>query len=285
MPPHADELDLKGVDTPPKPTTPDIYRDAEEIPIGARLAPRKPALKKPRRRDIAQMVVDDYDRDWKAWSEWRDKRADVIERFIMKPVPKTEPFEGAANLRLPTIMIAVFPTQARMMASVYGNDPAVKVKGVNATGRENKIHAESLLHWDARVKDGGDYELLESASNCVTLDGGVPIYTFWDQDIRFVQDAVDVYVSDLTGEVFLDPTTDEPLLIPGNPPIVPLQDGTNAILKRKVIERERVVYDAPRSIALDPEDFLTLQNGNLQIVRHELLVELKPLDIHLLDAV
>ena len=131
----AQELDLKGIDTPPELITPDKLRDADEIPLGARLAPRKQDLKKSNRKAIAEMVGDDFDRDWKAWGEWRERRADIIERFIMKPVPKSEPFEGAANLRLPTMMIAAFPTQARMMASVFGNDPAVKIKGVNATGR------------------------------------------------------------------------------------------------------------------------------------------------------
>ena len=64
--PHdtIDNLDLKGHDKSPTPTTLDEIRNAPEVPIGSRLAPRKPALKKSERDAIAEMVVEDFERDW-----------------------------------------------------------------------------------------------------------------------------------------------------------------------------------------------------------------------------
>ena len=255
--PHdtIDDLDLKGHDKPPTPTTLDEIRAAPEVPIGSRLAPRKPALKKSERDAIAEMVVEDFKRDWDSRTEWRQERRDLVDRYRMKPIAKDDPFEGCANVRLPTTMIAVHATQARMMASIHGNDPAVKIKGVNAFGRDNKNQAETLMHWDARVRDGGDFKLLYRVTHSVCSEGARPIYTYWDRDSRFVQDTILVYINELTGEIMSD-GAGNPVPVDEAQPQIQLEDGTTARAAMKVIERESIVYDAPRSIDLDPEDFL-----------------------------
>ncbi len=255
--PHdtIDDLDLKGHDKPPTPTTLDEIRNAPEVPIGSRLAPRKPVLKKSERDAIAEMVVEDFKLDWDSRTEWRQERRDLVDRYRMKPIAKDDPFEGCANVRLPTTMIAVHATQARMMASIHGNDPAVKIKGVNATGRDNKNQAETLMHWDARVRGGGDFKLLYRVTHSVCSEGARPIYTYWERDSRFVQDTVLVYINDLTGEIMSD-GAGNPVPVDEAQPQIQLEDGTTARAAMKVIERESIVYDAPRSIDLDPEDFL-----------------------------
>ncbi len=255
--PHdtIDNLDLKGHDTPPAATTLEELRAAPEVPIGSRLAPRKPDLKKSERDSIAEMVVEDFKRDWDSRSEWREERRGLVDRYRMKSISKTDPFEGCANVRLPTTMIAVHATQARMMASIHGNDPAVKIKGVNAFGRENKNQAETLMHWDARVRDGGDFKLLYRVTHSVCAEGARPIYTYWDRDSRFVQDTILVYINDLTGEIVTD-EAGNPFPVDEAQPQIQLPDGTTARAAMKVIERESIVYDAPRSIDLNPEDFL-----------------------------
>ena len=47
----GEDLDLKGLETPPEPTTIETLRDAETIPLEAILAPRKPKLKRSQRTD------------------------------------------------------------------------------------------------------------------------------------------------------------------------------------------------------------------------------------------
>ena len=255
----GEDLDLKGLETPPEPTTIETLRDAETIPLEAILAPRKPELKRSKRTDIARMVSEDFVNDWQARADWRVNRKELLDRYRMKPVPKTEPFEECANLRLPTIMTAAHAIQARVMASIYGNDPAIKVAGVNATGRDNKGHAETLMHWDARVRDGGDFKLLDRVSLDVVVEGGRPIYTYWDRDSRFVQDAIPVYVSDLTGDIMMD----EGGIVPVDPsqPSISREDGETFTAVKKVVEHERIVYDAPRSIDIEPDDFLVPYNA------------------------
>lgn len=251
----AEAMNLEGIDKPVVPDRIEVLENAQSIPFNARLAPRRIKLNKTQRQEIARFVIEDFERDWESRSQWRKDRADILERYRMSPIPKDEPFEGCANVRLPTIMIANHATHARMMASVYGNDPAVKVKGVNAVGRENKEHAETLMHWDARVKDGGDFQLLYRTSHSVCLEGGRVIYTYWDRDIRFVQDAIPVYESTTTGEILVD-EAGEPLRVEPRQPEIQLPNGDIAKAVQKVVEHERVVYDAPRSIDLDPDDFL-----------------------------
>jgi len=251
---EGEDIDLKGLETSPEPTTLDILRDAETIPLEAILAPRKPELNKAKRAAIVRMVAEDFLRDWAARADWRVNRKEILDRYRMKPVPKTEPFEECANLRLPTIMIAAHAIQARMMASVYGNDPAVKVKGVNLSGRDNKGHAETLMHWDARVRDGGDFQMLYRVSHDVVVEGGRPIYTYWDRDSRFVQDAIPVYISDLTGEILMNETG--PQAVDPSQPFITNEDGESFIAVKKVVEHERIVYDAPRSVDIEPDDLL-----------------------------
>ncbi len=139
-------------------------------------------MKEEDRKDIAKMVVADYDTDVYGRRNWEERRARFYKLWMTKRDPKNTPFPNASNVCLPILAIACNQFHARSYQAIF--TPASFLKSI-PIGRADAKRAESqenLMNWQLL------YEMEDYEDETDKLLLGIPIngmgwkYMGWDYE-------------------------------------------------------------------------------------------------------
>lgn len=134
------------------------------------------------RKEIAKMVVADYQTDVFGRAAWEERRARFYKLWMTKRDPKNTPFPNASNVCLPILAIACNQFHARSYQAIF--TPASFLKTI-PIGRADAKRAESveyLMNWQLL------YEMEDYEDEFDKLLLGVPIngmgwkYIGWDYE-------------------------------------------------------------------------------------------------------
>ncbi len=134
------------------------------------------ALKK-----ISDRVIQDFDLDFEASREYRERMADDLRLFMGDLPPKTFPFQNSANAHVPMMMENTIRLAFRMEDEVFGD--WTNVFGVLPVGPGDEELAQDLaLHgnWQIREKLDDFQRQMSRAIMLFCIPGDVCCHSYWD---------------------------------------------------------------------------------------------------------
>lgn len=97
-----------------------------------------PDLTKEQLSKIGSDVVTDYDVDFASMKDWRERNKLALDLINMKPEVKTQPWQGAANTKLPLVLNAAMKASAEEYAEILRGSELVKTELFGAKS-EDKV--------------------------------------------------------------------------------------------------------------------------------------------------
>lgn len=161
--------------------TPELVVDDNDPNLAitfARTEEGKEALKK-----IAQKVIQDFDDDWSASEEYRNRVTEDWNLFVGDLPPKTFPFKDCANANVPIMMENITRVEYRLYGEIFGDWQ--NVFGVPAIGPDpvDREVAEILtLHGNWQLREGiPDFKRQMHRFLLANLViGDVTVDSYWD---------------------------------------------------------------------------------------------------------
>lgn len=264
------EHDLIPIETP------------EELPVDELVEALLPVPDAETQQDLVSTILSDHNAAILDRQDW-EKNLEVWENQYLGLLPeKTEPWVGCANFNVPLTMLGVETLKPRLIESVLGSDPYVYAIPTEGAFEKRADTTQLFLNWQVRTELRLEAQVEESAH--LFLNPGVVVgKVLWRKDIRKTKairrfpagTSLDAIFRDLFG-----------LELPQE-----WKDGGNKTwtgffreaggAKRPVsvrfkfdpqeihvlVERERVIFDAPRVDMLKAEDFVVPFHGGGDIQR------------------
>jgi len=138
------------------------------------------SLKEDERKEIAKLVIADYQRDIDGRSPWEERRARFYKLWMTKRDPKNTPFPNASNVCLPMLAIACNQFHARSYQAMFTPASFLKTIPVGRADARRAQSVEEVMNWQLL------YEMEDYEDEMDKLLLGVPIngmgwkYLGWD---------------------------------------------------------------------------------------------------------
>ena len=126
-------------------------------------------IRKPRRKQIAREICDDYRIDINSRSTWEEHRKEYYELWAGVRNPKSYPWPNCSNVIVPMLSTACNQFHARAYQAMFSPPNVVKVLPVGSADISRAKNAESFLNWQV-MNQMEEYE-----SEKDTLLQGLPI--------------------------------------------------------------------------------------------------------------
>jgi hypothetical protein len=136
----------------------------------------KKALKK-----ISDRVITDFDTDFEASRQYRERMADDLRLFMGDLPPKTFPFQNSANAHVPMMMENTIRLAFRLEDEIWGD--GTNVFGVLPVGPGDEEIAQNLaLHgnWQIREKITDFHRQFSRAVMLFCIAGDFAWHSYWD---------------------------------------------------------------------------------------------------------
>ena len=254
----------------------------EELPVDELIEELLPIPDEETQQELVTLILSDHDAAILDRADW-EKNLSVWEDQYLGNLPeKTDPWVGCANFNVPLTMLGVETLKPRLVESVLGSDPIVYAIPTEGAVEKRADTTQLFLNWQVRTELHIEPQVEESAHLFLT-PGMVVGKVLWRKDIRHVKairrfpagtslDAIfrDLFGLDLPKEWkdagkktweghFLDP------------------DGAKRKVRARfqfsedeihvLLDKEQVIFDAPRVDLLNAEDFVVPFHGGGDVQR------------------
>lgn len=133
---------------------------------------------------LTKRIVEDIKADEASRKEFMDIRTEILELYEGKKKPKSDPFEGCANIQtMLTAMVAEL-LHSKLFPVAYNEDLTYWVP-VEATDVTQADGVSKFMKWDVRSNKLVDF--VDDYTHTMILEGTTVSKTYWDSEFRWVQ--------------------------------------------------------------------------------------------------
>lgn len=135
-------------------------------------------------KKLGQNVKRDYENDLSGRADWDEARSNWLKLYSMYTEPKDFPWEGCANVLIPTLSTAVIQFQARARKALLGRKQIVHAKYQDAAFKEASVRISKFMNHQLQNQledwiDDMDRLLIQLA-----LFGNAFKKTYWDSNLN-----------------------------------------------------------------------------------------------------
>lgn len=223
------------------------------------------------REAYANMVIADYQAALNDREDWAVKLDEGYKRYLNETSPKTFPWENCANFHPPLTMTTIETLKPRLIEAVVGQDPMVLVRPVGVEDAERAENTEVFLNWQFKA-EMDLFALVDDSAHLFLTAGIAQAKVRWKRTIRPIR-AVRKFPPETTLETIFQHlfgravpkdfehqkefTWTGTLVLPGGresevkAEFAFFEDETQVLL-----DRDEVVFEAPKIEFPDPEDVI-----------------------------
>ena len=254
----------------------------EELPVDALIEELLPIPDAETQQDLVSTVLSEHNAAVTDRADWEKNLAVWEDQYLGNLPEKTEPWVGCANFNVPLTMLGVETLKPRLIEAILGSDPIVYAIPTEGATEKRAATTQLFLNWQARTELQLEPQVEESAH--LFLNPGVVVgKVLWRKDVRRVKSIrrfpagtdLDTIFRDLFGLDLPEEWEDKG----GKRWEGFFREAGGA--KRKVsvrfqfdpqeihilMDRERVLFDAPRVELLKAEDFVVPFHGGGNVQR------------------
>lgn len=219
--------------------------------------------------ELGTQITDSWESDNIDRQEWLQSLKKWALVYQGRPVEKNLPWVGASNLMVPVTQTVISVVHPRLMSSLMHPTPIVGFRPQEETDAPNIERREKFLDWALR-EEINIFPVLDRTILGMLVNGVQIVKTSWSLQTRHLRDKHE-FPPDI------DPQTAITAVLEGDSEYLEAVERVSdekieaTIKGRKVeydvkqtpkalciyTEREEIVYDAPKVIPINPEDFST----------------------------
>lgn len=143
-------------------------------------------LTEAQQKEIAELVIEDFDADIASRSDWEKRRANWYKMFALHRDAKTFPWPGASNVGIPTMSIGIIQFHSRALEGLYSKKELVRGRWTDGAHKDAALRVGKHMHYQLTEEMEEWEEDMDAMMMKLPIDGSCFKKTYYDHNLRRV---------------------------------------------------------------------------------------------------
>ncbi|KKM19627.1 hypothetical protein LCGC14_1653680 [marine sediment metagenome] len=179
-----------------------------------------------------------------------------------KASPKDSPWKDCSDVGIPLEAFTIEGLLPRFLKVCYGSKPIVWVRGETDDDLEQAKVVQEALNFQV-TKKIKIYRRMKNVFKNVVMQGDGFAKCVWEEEYKIINKVVYYVVNPETGELYLNPETNEPITVTNDADIPPVNEqGMPQVKVKQILSERKKIYDNPKIYSRNIKQIIIPKDAN-----------------------